>query len=511
MGRRGRGDVRATFRTVIGGNRRRLPAAGRTRRRWPVGVAAVALGVVIYAGITQTRRASHAPRLPALPDLSAGPKAIGEHVRDADRRARMNPASAAAVEALCLAYHADMFYDQAGECYAVAEGLSPRDLRWMYYRALAQSERGASDALADGMRRVVAVAPDFGPAWWRLGEAEFKEGRYDRAEEAWRRAMASPEPQRMPPAGSPPHVAAAEISVYAALGLGRVALARGDADDARQILESVILRAPSFGPAFSVLADAYTALDRVADAGRAGRTADRLPAHEPYADPMVDALVRESRSSTFLLQQAAVADINSNAAWREYLIRRALEFDPDNPDVVFELGTILRRLGRHDEALALLRRHQHMVPGDFQSLAEIGRCLAGLRRFAEAESFLRRALQGIDDAVTHYDRGVVLTPLGRPAEAMAEYQHALDRNPHHVEARNNLAVGLIRQGELEQAARELARVLEIDPEHADAHTNLGIVFASQGQPDRAAQEFQEALRLNPEHTQAREGLRRISR
>jgi tetratricopeptide (TPR) repeat protein len=306
-------------------------------------------------------------------------------------------------------------------------------------------------------------------------------------------------------------VASAPISAYAALGLARLALLRGEAEHARAMLEEVIAKAPGFGPAFRVLGSAYDALGRVADGERAVRIADRLPAYEPYVDPIVEALIRESRSTTFLLRQAATADLSRNAAWREYLARRALEFDPEHPDVLYELGTLYRVLRRYDEALDLLRRHQAVVPDDFQVLADIGRCLAGLQRFAEAESVLRRALEGLDDANTHYDLGFVLDRVGRLAEAIAEYQRALGRNPNHRDALNNFGVALARQGKLNEAARLFERLVAIEPEDADAHANLGVVFIARGAHELAAREFREALQINPAHTRARNGLTEIGR
>jgi tetratricopeptide (TPR) repeat protein len=467
------------------------------------------VAAALYAGVMQARRMVYEARLPALPDMAGQPMSVAEHLRDRDRAARADPASADAVGALCLAYHADMFYDQASRCYVRAEELNPRDWRSTYYRALAEGERGSSGLLAAAMRRVVEEAPEFGPAWWRLGEAEFKQARYERAEQAWQRAASLPEPARTASNGSPEHVVGPPISAYAALGLARLALVGGDTERARQILEGVTSSAPRFGPAFRLLGDTYVRLGRSADAERAVRRANSLPVYAPYADPLVDALAQESRSSTFLLQQAAETDLN--AYWNEYLTRRAMEFDPGNPDVVYKLGRILRTLGRNGEALALFERYQQMVPEDFQALGQIGSCLGDLGRFAEAESFLRRALTRVDDALTHYNLGFVLTRIGRLADARVEYERTLDRDPNHVQARTNLAAVLVRQGQLDQAARELARALEIEPENAAARTNLGLLLAQQGHLEQARREFQEALRINPQQREAQDALRALGR
>jgi len=451
----------------------------------------------------------YSARLPALPDLSGQPAAVLEHVRGRDTAARADPTSADAVNALCLAYHADMFYDQAERCYARAEELNPSDWRPTYYRALAEGERGSRGLLSTAMRRVVERTPEFAPAWWRLGEAEFKQARYERAEEAWVRAASLPEPPRIPSSESPEHVVGAPVSAYAGLGLARLALVRGDDERAREILEGVIAHAPRFGPAFRLLGDTYTRLGRAPDAERAVHRANGLPAYAPYADPLVDVLARESRSSTFLLQQAAAADLN--VYWNEYLTRRALEFDPANADVVYKLGFIERTLGRNDEALELFQRYQQMVPGDYQALGQIGSCLGDLGRFTEAESSLRLALTHVDDALTHYNLGFVLTRVGRLPDAIAEYERALERDPNHLAARTNLASVLVRQGQLDRAARVLARALEIEPETAAAHTNLGLLLAQQGRMDQAGREFREALRINPQLREAQEALRALGR
>ena len=471
---------------------------------------AVALGAVIYAGVSHARQAAYAARLPSLPDLSDQPSAVREHLTDADGAARARPTVPEAVGALGLAYHADMFFDQAARAYAIAEELSGFAWRWTYYRALVQGMRGNADELAAGLGRVVAAAPDFGPAWWRLGDAEFKAGHYDRAGEAWRHALPLPEPARSADQAEPStHTASAPVSAYAALGLARLAIVQGDAERAGAMLEEVTAAAPRFGPAFRLLGDAYMTLDRVEDGERAVRMADRLPRYEPYLDPLTEALVRESRSTTFLLQQASTADLTTNAAWREYLVRRALEFDPDHLDALFDLATMFRVLERYDEALELLERHRRLRPGNFQVLADIGRCLSGLQRYAEAEPVLRRALEGLDNADTRYDLGLVLDRVGRRAEADVEYQRALDRNPNHLDALNNLGAALAGQGQLEAAARLFERLVAVSPEDADARANLGIVLIAEGAYGLATRQFREALRLEPNHARARAGLREI--
>jgi superkiller protein 3 len=159
----------------------------------------------------------------------------------------------------------------------------------------------------------------------------------------------------------------------------------------------------------------------------------------------------------------------------EHLTRRALAFDPDNPDVLVKLGRLLRMLGRNEEALDYFIADNKKLPGDFLGLAQIGSCLSELGRPQEAEAYIRRALEGLDDALTRYNLGVVLGMTGRLDEAIAEYRKAVDRNPEDLNARNNLATALARQGKLPAAIEELRQVLARDPENGLARANLDTI------------------------------------
>ena len=452
-----------------------------------------------------------APSLPPLPDLSGQSEAVRQHLAEADRAARTEALSPDAVGALGLAYHADLYYGQAVRSYARAEALDPEAWSWTYYRALAHASRGEAERARLALRAVVEAAADSGPAWWRLGDAEFKAGRRDDAARAWRRAMQLPEPDTPPAAAAAGHAPIAPLSAYAAFGLARLALRDDDPAWAMELLEDATAAAPRFGPAFRLLGDAYAALGRDEDAVRARRRAARSPRHAPYLDPLFHALIDESRSAAFLLQQASTADLTTNAAWREHLVRRALALEPDNADALFDLATMLRVLRRYDEALELLERHRRLFPGDPRVVADIGRCLSGLRRYAAAEPVLRQALEGLDTAETRYDLALVLDRRGRLDEATAEYERALERNPNHVDSLINLGVVHARRGLLRQAVSRFERAVAIDPDHADAHVNLGALLLARGAREEARRAFRAALEIDPAHTGAADGLRRVER
>jgi tetratricopeptide (TPR) repeat protein len=495
--------------------------------------------VVIAAagiGIRVRSRAIAAAMLPQLPDLTSRPRAVIEHVKNADAQARRSPASADAVGALGMVYHSDLFYDPATDAYQAAATLAPADWRWHYLLVLVHLERGEAAQAAARLREIVAANPGLALAWLRLGDAEFKRARYQEADEAYGRAESGTVPVTEVPATTPARRDTIPLGAYAALGRARVALQQGQVERARQSLEKLVTDAPRFGAAHRLLGDTYQRLGAADKAARHVARAASLPAYNAAPDPMVDALGRESRSSVLLLKQASAANLVRDAAWREYLIRRALEFDPANPDVVYEMGALHQQLKRPREALPYFEHHLEMVNDDQQTLVQIGKCYSDLGRFAEAEATLRRALALSDDAVGEYNLGYVLEQVGRAGEAEHHYQRALALNPglvaaqtnlgtalaargrfadavgHLAEAvrlepgnaaaRNNLGAAFLQQRQMENAAREFRLALELNPDHADAHANLGSALAQQGLFDEAIRHFDEALRIDPRHAAA---------
>jgi tetratricopeptide (TPR) repeat protein len=475
-------------------------------KRWLIAIVLLAAVAAVGMGLRMRMRAVAAARLPRVPDVAGQPPAVVQHLVDADRLARRSPTSADAVGGLGMAYHADLFYAPAAQAYRVAIDLDPDEWRWVYGLALVHLERGEAAQAADRLRAIVKTKPDFPLAWLQLGDAEFKQARYEQAGEAYIQAARSSASGAAAPSVSPARRETFPIAAYAGLGRARVALQQGQTDVARQTLEQVIASAPSFGAAHRVLGDVYRGVGRAHDAALHLARATALPAYRAPPDAMVDALARESRSSVFLLKQASAADLVRDGAWREYLVRRALEFNERNPDVVYEMGALLQQQKRPADALTYFTRHLDMVPDDQQTLVQIGKCYTDLGRFAEAEVALRRALALADDAIGFYNLGYVLEQLERPAEAQRQYERALEVNPGLASAHNNLGTALARQGRFAEAIAHLTEVVRLEPASAGAHNNLGAVFLQQRQLDVASRHFRAALELDPDHADAHANL-----
>lgn len=504
------------------------------RRPALVTVAVVVLAAAAIAGASWRSHVTAAARLPGIPELTGRPDALRRHVLGADAAARRSPRSAEFVGALGMAYHADLFYEQAASAYVLAAEIDTQSWRWTYYRALVHLERGQAAEAGDALRAVVARQPDFGLAWWRLGETALKQTQYDEGDAAYARAEQSPATTTEGPG----------VATYAGVGRARVALLRGNAAAAQTLLVRVVETEPRFGAAHRVLSEAFRVQGRSDDADRHGARGSALRAYAAPNDPLVDALADISRSSVFLLRHAASIDLARDPARRERLVQRALEADPKNPDVVYEMGALLQQLRRPADAVPYFVRHLDMVADDQQTMVQIGKCYSDLGRLDEAEKTLRKALTLGDDAVGFYNLGVVLEQHERLHEAEASYRRAITLGPGLASARNNLGGLLARSGRLSEATKQLlasirldpstpdaytnlsaallqrgaipdaaryARLaIDVDPGHADAHVNLGVALASLGDVEQARHHLTEALRLNPRHENARRNLQALA-
>ena len=67
---------------------------------------------------------------------------------------------------------------------------------------------------------------------------------------------------------------------------------------------------------------------------------------------------------------------------------------------------------------------------------------------------------------------------GQLEPAIAAYQQAIQIDPNHAKAHNNLGTVYDRKGQLEQAIVAYQQAIQIDPNYADAYTNLENVITT---------------------------------
>ncbi|MEW6110730.1 MAG: tetratricopeptide repeat protein [Thermodesulfobacteriota bacterium] len=155
------------------------------------------------------------------------------------------------------------------------------------------------------------------------------------------------------------------------------------------------------------------------------------------------------------------------------------------------LGLCLEGKGRRAEALQVYQRASEIDPGSVRVLVSIGKNLAAVRQFSEAEEYFRRALAldprtPLDRFFVHFGYASLLDEQQRFDEALRHYKEALRTGKHPEAIYNNVGLIMMRRGMPNRAAKFFEKALAIRPDLPQPHASLAEIFFVQGR-------FEEAL------------------
>ncbi len=187
----------------------------------------------------------------------------------------------------------------------------------------------------------------------------------------------------------------------------------------------------------------------------------------------------------------------------EQMYRKVLAIDPGHADALQLLGSIAHQAGRDDISADLIGqaiRANGTVP---LYHANLGFVLSRLGRFEEALAAYDTAI-GLqaDYAEAHAGRADALRDLGRFDEAIAAYTTVIGIVPDHVVAHNNLGNALRHAGRHEESLAAYDRAISCKPDYAEAHSNRGTVLADLRRFEAALAAYDQALHFKPDHAEA---------
>jgi tetratricopeptide (TPR) repeat protein len=155
-------------------------------------------------------------------------------------------------------------------------------------------------------------------------------------------------------------------------------------------------------------------------------------------------------------------------------------------------------------AILELNRAWQLEPENPEVLTELGIAYAERKEWKQALTFLRKAVALAPGSVrAHYNLALTLDRAdpGKGAGA-PEYRKALKVDPRHVDSLINLGIDLGDQNPVEARAL-FACAIRLAPNNANAHLNLALLLNREAQGGASASEFRLAIRLNPELAEAR--------
>lgn len=174
-----------------------------------------------------------------------------------------------------------------------------------------------------------------------------------------------------------------------------------------------------------------------------------------------------------LLDAAESPDSKLSDPARVAALKTAVEADPKNPSLYYQLGGRYERAGRYQEALDLYRT----------ALA-----------------------RGIDSGRLHSRIADLSLKAGKRDQAIPEYEKAAQFNPSDLDSQTNLATAYLQSGRATDAERVFKWILTSDPDHAAAQNGLGLIAIQRHDGTAARGYFERAVQLNPDLVEAQLNL-----
>ncbi len=179
------------------------------------------------------------------------------------------------------------------------------------------------------------------------------------------------------------------------------------------------------------------------------------------------------------------------------------------PETAHELAHVLEKRGDFDEAIAVFRDLIELRPSAVRHLGCLAQVLAKEGKLDEviAELRTRQRLEpgarinmpvvgtrysyfaSVDEAIAGYPavvahdrctRGSALRDQGKLEEAVAAYREAIRLAPNDAQAYSGLVLALMAQGKLDEAIAGYREAIRLVPDNALAHFHLGGVLRARG-------------------------------
>lgn len=375
---------------------------------------------------------------------------------------------------------------EAGDLHAAREAvervlaLAPEDSAHQVLAAVVMEASGNLPAASEHAEEAVARAQGSAAAWRALAQVRSRQDRLGEAEEALRTAL-NLEPKDT-------------SSTYRSLGWVYVAGDRFDA--AAEAFASAVHIDPNDAASWYGLAHAYRASENFSNALMAITGAMRLRPDWPAALAMHGNILIDSGPDFW---ERAVVQLS-----------KALVLEPEDSETRCQLGSLLHRLERDNEALKLLAEGLVVSPDAANLLQQRIYLLLDMRRTAEARAACHRLLKLQPlEATSWYLQSLVLVQRKRPG--IAEY--ALGRARRLAPQRSDLwrQTGwlALETGNLRNARNAVEYVLALAPEDPRSDVLAAVVLEASGNLQVALEHAEKAIARDGQSGEAWRALARV--
>jgi tetratricopeptide (TPR) repeat protein len=176
----------------------------------------------------------------------------------------------------------------------------------------------------------------------------------------------------------------------------------------------------------------------------------------------------------------------------------AVALRPQSPLAHLDLGAILRRKGRHEDAIAAYQQAVYLCPGFALAHNNLGNALKDKELLDRAIAEYRQAISlEPGSAMFLVNLGDALFKKGCLDESIRATRKAIELDPRDVQAHVNLGIQLDRKGDTDGSIMAFRQVIKLDPRRAPAHNDLAIRLKAKGDLEGAIRHYRLAIQLAP--------------
>jgi predicted TPR repeat methyltransferase len=186
---------------------------------------------------------------------------------------------------------------------------------------------------------------------------------------------------------------------------------------------------------------------------------------------------------------------------------KLLDYDPENPDVLYLLGGIYYQNNNPKLAAELISQAIQSAPDRDYFYTHLGLALNSLDNFEDAMDAFQTALAvNAENPETYNTMGKVLKARGKTSQAIDAFWKAVKLDPGYIDACHNLGGELLRQNQAEEAVFVFKRLLDRKPDTIATYSRLGKALLFLDRIPEAIKAFKKCIQADPDNAQAYQNL-----
>jgi serine/threonine protein kinase/tetratricopeptide (TPR) repeat protein len=230
---------------------------------------------------------------------------------------------------------------------------------------------------------------------------------------------------------------------------------------------------------------------------------------EPEVNSGIQILEELSRKSTSASVQAALGraylykfQLTHDTKWAvpaTAACERAVNADPQNPDVHVTLGDLRRQTGKYAEAVTEYNTALAQEPNNADAILGLAETYRTSGKIKEAETAYLKSIELQPNYWGGYSKlGAFYASHGRYPDAAAKFEKVVQLSPDNSQGYNNLGGVYEQMGRYDDAIKVFLQSIRHSPTD-QAFSNLGTCYYFLGRYSDAATAFEDATKLTPKH------------